>query len=160
MELVDWCRYAAGTEPTSVVAVRHAETPGAEIDDYQMMSLDFSQTGRPGDGAIAQISCGYYMPRQWEEAVGFRPPPALQVVCENGIAFIDLPANLVWFDTAGRHQESLESERPVGEHMLVQFHRKVTSLVRAMSGLDDAIKAMRIVHAAATSQSEGRRVTI
>ena len=100
MELVDWCRYAAGTEPTSVVAVRHAETPGAEIDDYQMMSLDFSQTGRPGDGAIAQISCGYYMPRQWEEAVGFRPPPALQVVCENGIAFIDLPANLVWFDTA------------------------------------------------------------
>ena len=160
MELVDWCRYAAGTEPTSVVAVRHAEKPGAEIDDYQMMSLDFSQTGRPGDGAIAQISCGYYMPRQWEEAVGFRPPPALQVVCENGIAFIDLPANLVWFDTAGRHQESLESERPVGEHMLVQFHRKVTSLVRAMSGLDDAIKAMRIVHAAATSQSEGRRVTI
>ena len=144
MELVDWCRYAAGTEPTSVVAVRHAEKPGAEIDDYQMMSLDFSQTGRPGDGAIAQISCGYYMPRQWEEAVGFRPPPALQVVCENGIAFIDLPANLVWFDTAGRHQESLESERPVGEHMLVQFHRKVTSLVRAMSGLDDAIKAMRI----------------
>ena len=85
---------------------------------------------------------------------------ALQVVCENGIAFIDLPANLVWFDTAGRHQESLESERPVGEHMLVQFHRKVTSLVRAMSGLDDALKAMRIVQAAATSQSEGRRVTL
>ena len=138
MELVDWCRYAAGTEPTSVVAVRHAETPGAEIDDYQMMSLDFSQTGRPGDGAIAQISCGYYMPRQWEEAVGFRPPPALQVVCENGIAFIDLPSNLVWFDTAGRHQESLESERPVGEHMLVQFHRKVTSLVRAMSEIGRA----------------------
>jgi predicted dehydrogenase len=160
MELVDWCRYAAGTEPTSVVAVRHAETPGAEIDDYQMMSLDFSQSGRPGDGAIAQISCGYYMPRQWEEAVGFRPPPALQVVCENGIAFIDLPSSLVWFDTAGRHQESLESERPVGEHMLVQFHRKVTSLVRAVSGLDDSLKAMRIVQAAATSQAEGRRVGV
>jgi predicted dehydrogenase len=160
MELVDWCRYAAGTEPTSVVAVRHAETPGAEVDDYQMMSLDFSQTGRPGDGAIAQISCGYYMPRQWEEAVGFRPPPALQVVCENGIAFIDLPSSLVWFDTAGRHQESLESERPVGEHMLVQFHRKVTSLVRAVSGLDDSLKAMRIVQAAATSQAEGRRVSV
>ncbi len=160
MELVDWCRYAAGTEPTSVVAVRHAETPGAEIDDYQMMSLDFSQSGRPGDGAIAQISCGYYMPRQWEEAVGFRPPPALQVVCENGIAFIDRPSSLVWFDTAGRHQESLESERPVGEHMLVQFHRKVTSLVRAVSGLDDSLKAMRIVQAAATSQAEGRRVGV
>ena len=160
MELVDWCRYVVGEEPTSVVAVRHAETPGADVDDYQMMSLDFSPTGRPGDGVLAQISCGYYMPRQWEEAVGFRPPPALQVVCENGIAFIDLPSNLVWFDTAGRQQESLESERPVGEHMLVQFHRKVTSLVRAVSGLDDSLRAMQIVQAAAESQREGRRIVI
>jgi predicted dehydrogenase len=160
MELVDWCRYVAGVEPTSVVAVRHAEVAGGDSDDYQMMSLDFSTTGRPGDGGLAQISCGYYMPRCWEEAVGFRPPPALQVVCANGIAFIDMPASLVWFDTAGRHQESLESERPVGEYMLVQFHRKVTSLVRAMSGLDDALRAMEIVQAAAESQREGRRVPL
>lgn len=160
MELVDWCRYVAGAEPTSVVAVRHAETPGGEVDDYQMMSLDFSQNGKPGDGIVAQVSCGYYMPRQWEEAVGFRPPPALQVVCDKGIAFIDLPSSLVWFDDAGRHQESLESERPVGECMLLQFHRKVTSLVRAMSGLDDALKAMQIVQAAAASQAEGRRVSV
>ena len=160
MELVDWCRYVAGEDPTSVVAVRHAETPGGETDDYQMMSLDFSQAAPPGNGAIAQISCGYYMPRCWEEAVGFRPPAALQVACENGIAFIDLPSSLVWFDTAGRHQESLESERPIGEHMLVQFHRKVTSLVRAVSGLDDALLAMRVVQAAAVSQAEGRRMQL
>jgi len=160
MELVDWCRYVAGAEPTSVVAVRHAEAPGGATADYQMMSLDFTPHGPPGEGAIAQISCGYYMPREWEEAVGFRPPPALQVVCERGIAFIDLPSSLVWFDGAGRHQESLESERPVGECMLLQFHRKVTSLVRAMSGLDDALKAMQVVQAAATSQTEGRRVAL
>jgi predicted dehydrogenase len=160
MELVDWCRYVAGVEPTSVVAVRHAETPGADVDDYKMMSLDFSTTGRPGDGPLAQISCGYYMPRQWDEAVGFRPPPGRQVVCDNGIAFVDLPSGLVWFDSMGRHQESLESERPVGECMLVQFHRKVTSLVRAMSGLDDSLRAMQIVQAASTSQRDGRRVEL
>lgn len=160
MELVDWCRYVAGLDPTSVVAVRHAETLGAESDDYQMMSLDFTHGAAPGNGAIAQISCGYYMPGCWEEAVGFRPPAALQVACENGIAFIDLPAGLVWFDTAGRHQESLDSDRPVGEQMLVQFHRKVTSLVRHMSGLDDALTAMRVVQAAAASQLEGRRVRL
>jgi len=164
MELVDWCRYVAGAEPTSVVSVRHAEVPGAETDDYQMMSLDFTAAhdGQPipGNGPLAQISCGYYMPRQWEEAVGFRPPAALQVACEKGIAFIDLPSNLVWFDGVGRHQESLESERPVGEQMLLQFHRKVTSLVRAVSGLDDTLKAIQIVQAAATSQSEGRRVQL
>jgi predicted dehydrogenase len=147
-----------------VVSVRHAEVPGGETDDYQMMSLDFTppHEGQPtsGNGALAQISCGYYMPRQWEEAVGFRPPAALQVACEKGIAFIDLPSSLVWFDGVGRHQESLDSDRPVGEQMLLQFHRKVTSLVRAMSGLDDTLKAMQIVQAAATSQSEGRRVQV
>ncbi|MFM1996435.1 MAG: Inositol 2-dehydrogenase/D-chiro-inositol 3-dehydrogenase [Planctomycetota bacterium] len=168
MELVDWCRYVVGEDPTSVVSVRHAEQPDGDLDDYQMMSLDFSPAptsapGRPavpGNGALAQISCGYYMQRQWEEAVGFRPPAALQVACDRGIAFIDLPATLVWFDEAGRHQESLESDRPVGEQMLLQFHRKVTSLVRAVSGLDDTLKAMRIVQAAATSQAEGRRVPV
>jgi predicted dehydrogenase len=160
MELVDWCRYVAGTEPTSVIAVRHAEAAGAELDDYRMMSLDFTTAGQPGDGPLAQISCGYYMPRGWDEAVGFRPPPALQVVCEQGIAFADLPASLVWFDTAGRHQESLDADRPVGETMLGQFHRKVTSLVRHMSGLDDTLRAMQVVQAATTSQAEGRRVRL
>ena len=160
MELVDWCRYVAGEEPTSVVAVRHAENPGDETDDYQMMSLDFTQQASPGNGTIAQISCGYYMPRCWEEAAGFRPPAALQVACTNGIAFIDLPASLVWFDTVGRHQESLDSDRPVNEHMLLQFHRKVTSLVRHVSGLDDTLRAMHIVHSAAASQKEGRRIRL
>ena len=196
MELVDWCRYVAGCEPTSVVAVRHAGAAEGEPDDYRMMSLDFSPGSPPGDGTdgpasgdgalapipghgilnpipgdgilnpipghgiLAQISCGYYMPSRWEEAVSFRPPAALQVACEQGIAFVDLPAGLVWFDTAGRHQESLESERPVGEQMLVQFHRRVTSLVRSMSGLDDALQALRVVQAGETSQAEGRRVRL
>lgn len=160
MELVDWCRYVAGVEPTSVVAVRHAGIPGSSGDDYRMMSLDFSTTGRPGDGILAQVSCGYYMPRTWEEAVTFRPPAALQVACDRGIAFVDLPASLVWFDDVGRHQETLDAERPVGEQMLLQFHRKVTSLVRQMSGLDDVLRALQVVQAAATSEAEGRRVGV
>ena len=160
MELVDWCRYVAGTEPTSVVAVRHAEVPGGAVDDYQMMSLDFTSQGSPGNGPIAQISCGYYIPAMWEEAVGFRPPSALQVACEKGIAFVDHPAGLVWFDTAGRHQESLDADRSVGEQMLLQFHRKVTSLVRPHSGLDEVLRAMQVIQAAAVSQLEGRRVAL
>jgi predicted dehydrogenase len=158
VELVDWCRYVAGIEPQSVVSIRHAEAAGEAGDDYRMMSVDFSPPGHTGDGVVAQISCGSYMPRRWEEAVSFRPPAALQAACAEGIAFVDLPSSLVWFDTAGRHQESLESERPVGEQMLVQFHRRVTSLVRSMSGLDDALAAIRVVQAGETSQAEGRRV--
>ena len=88
---------------------------------------------------------------------GYRPLPALQVSCERGIAFVDLPATLVWFDEAGRHQESLESERPVGEQLLTQFHRAVTSLVRKTNDLEDSYKALMIVEQARRSQAEKAR---
>lgn len=161
VELVDWCRYVVGSEPTSVIGLMHHVAPESYDNDYRMMSLDFSPPGsHAGTGVIAQISSGYYMPAHWEEAVSFRPPPALQVACEKGIAFIDLPAQVIWFDHAGRHQESLESERAVGEQLLSQFHRSVTSLVRNPGGLDDAYRALVVVLAAHRSHEEGRRITL
>ncbi len=159
MELVDWCRYVVGEEPTSVVGVRHAGPDGQQAD-YHMMSLDFSPTDEPGMGATAQISTGHYIPAYWHEAISFRPPAALQVCCERGIAFVDLPATLTWFDEAGRHMESLDSERPVGEQLLTLFHRGVTSLVRKISDLEDAYRALQVVLAAKQSFVERRRVDL
>lgn len=164
VDLVDWCCYVVGHKPTSLVGLRHrgpADRGGDLLeDDYQMMSLDFSEGGEPGTGPTAQISCGRYMPAAWQEAVAYRPPAALQVACEHGIAFVDLPTTLVWFDKAGRHQESLDSERPVGEQLLSQFHRAVTSLVRNSSGLEDAYRALAIVAEARASHADGRRVRL
>ena len=161
VELIDWCRYVIGKEPTSVLGLRHRADGGTIEDDYQMMSLDFSDPGAgPGTGATAQISCGRYMPMAWQEAVAYRPPAALQVACEHGIAFIDLPATLVWFDKAGRHQESLDSERPVGEQLLSQFYRSVTSLVRNTSGLEDAYRALAVVLESRRSHAENRRIML
>ena len=137
-----------GCEPTSVLGLRTSRRrPTPSEIDYEMMSLDFSGASGPGTQITAQISSGRYMPACWPEAVAFRPPAALQVACENGVAFIDLPSTLVWFDKAGRHMESLDSERPVGEQCFSQFHRSVTSLVRSTSGLEDAYRAMVIVQA-------------
>ncbi|MCU0876234.1 MAG: Gfo/Idh/MocA family oxidoreductase [Pirellulaceae bacterium] len=160
IEQVDWCRYVVGEEPTSVVGIEHACTEMRDGDDYQMMSLDFSQQGELGTGAIAQISCGRYLPTAWPEAVAFRPPAALQVCCERGVAFIDLPATLTWFDEAGRHMESLDSERPVGERLLMQFYRAVTSLVRKTSDMSDAYRALMLTLAARQSFAEGRRIDV
>jgi len=161
MELVDWCRYVTGREPTSVMGLRHSSATDPNEDDYQMMNLDFSDPELgPGSGATAQISCGRYMPSQWLEAMAFRPPAALQVACENGIAFIELPAQLVWFDGAGRHQESLESERLVGEQLLSSFHRSVTSLIRNPAGLEDAYRALAVVIQARQSHAENRRILL
>jgi predicted dehydrogenase len=157
VELVDWCCYVVGWSPTAVTGVVHRRD--AE-EDYQMMSLDFSDVKAPGTGPVAQISCGRYIPAQWQEAISYRPLAALQVSCERGIAFIDLPTTLIWFDDAGRHQESLESERPVGEQLLTQFYRAVTSLVRKGSDLEEAYRAMHVVEQARRSHHEGRRIAL
>ncbi len=156
LELVDWCRYVVGREPTSVFGAVHQQLP--DQVDYQMMSLDFSPDGAVGVGPLAQISCSRYLRAVWHEAVSFRPPAELQVCCERGVAFVDLPTSLVWFDDAGRHLESLGGERPVGEQMLMQFHRAVTSLVRKTGDLEDAYRALRIVLAAQESGCSGHRV--
>lgn len=160
IEMIDWCCYVVDRPAAHVVSVRHAAPADPAESDYQMMSLDFSATEHPGTGPLAQISSGQYIPVNWEEAIGFRPPAALQVACERGIAFIDLPTSLVWFDDAGRHQESLESERPVDESMLLQFHRATTSLVRRIGGLGDMVRALQILEAAAESQATGKRVPL
>ena len=95
----------------------------------------------------------------WEEAITYRPLAALQVRAK-GIAFVDLPTTLVWFDEAGRHQESLDSERPIGEQLLTHFYRSVTSLVRRTSDLEDAYRAIRVIQAARQSHAEGRRIEL
>jgi predicted dehydrogenase len=160
VQLVDWCRYVVSRPPTSVLGLSHS-APSGEEKDYEMMSLDFAgPSGETGSGVTCQISSGRYMPILWHEAVSYRPPAALQVACENGIAFIDLPSTLVWFDSAGRHMESLDSERPVGEQLLNQFHRAVTSLVRNTSGLEDAFQAMSIVQQARESHRTGCRMPL
>ncbi len=160
MELVDWCRYVIGTDPYSVMAVRHEHEIAETDSDYQFLNLEFPKTESSSQGAIAQISIGHYVPQQWTEALSFRRPASLQVCCENGIAFLDLPNNIVWFDDAGQHSESLESDRPVGEQLLNHFHRAVTSLVRKTSDLEDAYRAMTVVQAAATSIQKQKRIEL
>lgn len=159
VELVDWCRYVVGDEPRWVTGIRYA-APGSGGPEYQMMSLDFSPGSEPGTGAVAQISCGRYFPAGWREAISYRPLASLQVCCERGIAFVDLPTTVIWFDDAGRHQESLDSERPTTERLLTQFHRAVTSLVRQGRDLDDACRAIAIVDRATQSFLQGVRLPV
>ena len=160
IEQVDWCRYVVDREPSAVTGVVHYADEGFWAEDYEMMTLEFSPPGQPGGGPIAQISCGRYVPAGWQEAISYRPLAALQVSCDRGIAFVDLPATLVWFDEAGRHQESLDSERPVGEQLLTHFFRSVTSLVRRTCDLEDAYRAVCVIQAARQSHKEGRRIEL
>ncbi len=156
VELIDWCRYVVGSEPSSVLSLVHGAEPNP---DYRLLSVRFEGPKCVPEGVTCQISCGQYIPSRWNEAIGFRPPPGLQVSCERGLAFIDLPSQLVWFDEAGRHVESLDSERPVGEQLLTQFHRAVTSLLRKMGDLHDACWAIEVLQASKESAVSGQRIS-
>lgn len=164
IELIDWCRFTVGSEPSFVTSTAHTippQTPdGSSSPDYQTITLDFSEGNRPGMGPMAQISCSRYIPACWSEALGYRPRAAMQVACEHGIAFIDLPSTLVWFDQAGRHHESLDGERPLSERLLTQFFRAVTSLVVNTSDMDDTYRAVQILEKAEQSHREGRRLEL
>ncbi len=157
LELVDWCSYIVGEPGAWVQAIRHPSLHDQDESDYQVLSLGFGNPNRPDPEVLAQISCGAYIPTAWHEAIAYRPPAAIQVCCEKGLAFVDLPSTLVWFDDAGRHQESLESENPVGQQLLTQFYRAVTSLVRKVGGLDDTLCAQGILRRAEESMRSGTR---
>jgi len=158
--LIDWCCFVVGEQPAEVTGLVHTRADDSLEEDYQMLTLHFSDREHPGTGAVAQISCGRYVPDQWHEAITYRPLAALQISCKQGIAFVDLPSTLIWFDERGRHQESLENERPVGEQLLAQFHRIVTSPVHKTSDLEDACRALSIAKAARQSHSQGRRIAL
>lgn len=158
MEMIDWVCYLCGRSPESVLGVAQ---PGTQLteSEYQMLSLDFAEDEeRNFPAAVAQLSLGTYIPPKWKDAMPFRRPASIQVCCPNGIAFLDLPSTLIWFDEGGQHSESLEYERPVGEQLLTQFYRAVVSLIRVSSDLDDVYRSMNIVAAVRRSIESQQRV--
>jgi predicted dehydrogenase len=158
VELVDWCRFLVGEEPTWVQGIRHPFIQNPSVSNYQVVSLGFGDPERESDSVLAQISCGAYIPAQWHEAIAFRPPAAIQVCCTNGLAFVDLPTSLVWFDSAGRHQESLDHEPSGCQMLLQQFHRSVTSPVQRVENLNDIYVAINIVSLARESMLAAQRM--
>lgn len=162
IELMDWCSFVAGKPISSIHANSHSSCESQQLD-YCSLSL---QLGLCDDDpelkntypTTAQISCGSYIPASWQEAIHFQQPSAMQVRCENGLAFLDLPNTLTWFDEAGRHQESLEAELNVGQQLLTQFHRSVTSLVRKMADLEDVCRGLQAIQVARQSMNEHRRM--
>jgi len=157
VELIDWCRYVVDAEPASLVAVSH-NPRGDDCADYFSLSLDFADSAETGKGAMAMIACGEYVPKSCEESIAYRRPADLKVVCDRGLAFVDLPYTVAWFDSAGQHLETLDHERPVGEQLLMHFHRAVESLVLKTASLEDAHRALSIASKARQSCALGQRI--
>ena len=134
----------------------------AHDKDYEMMSLDFAAAGgragqrRDGPDQLRPVHAGLLA--RGGHAIGRRR--RCRWPASTGVAFIDLPSTLVWFDKAGRHMESLDSERPVGEQLLNQFHRSVTSLIAQHVGPGRRLSGHVDRAAGPISHAEGRRVPL
>ena len=154
VELIDWCNYIIADVPTALQGLKHNFQSGGNPSCLLNLNLDYGAAGQPS--AMAQIRMARILPESWKDALGYRRPAALQVTCEKGVAYIDSPTTIIWFDDAGQHTESLEADRPVGEQLLTLFHHAVTSLVRKTNDLEDAYRARMIVgqaeHCFATRQ--------
>jgi predicted dehydrogenase len=157
MESVDWCANLVGRPPSSVISSLHEEHSPQRDAYYQMLNIEFPGADSNPVPVMAQMSVGHYIPERWPDALAYRRPASIQICCERGVAFVDLPTSVIWFDDAGQHTESLESDSPVGEQMLRMFYRAVTSLVRRSSDLVDTYRAMRVVMAAQESVRSGTR---
>lgn len=157
MELVDWCSYLVGRPPQSVLSALHEQHTRERDAWYQMVNLEFPPEAADLPPVMSQMSVGHYVPDRWQEALAYRRPASIQICCDRGMAFVDLPSSINWFDDSGIHSEALDSERPVGERMLDQFYRAVTSLVRRNGDLNDSVQAMKVVQAAMESARTGQR---
>ena len=140
-----------------VFGVMHAGKSDPAEEDYQMMSLDFSEpSARQRAGGADQLRP--LRSPHWQEAITYRPLPALQVSCERGIAFVDLPldAGLV---RRSRPASGVAGKRAAGGRAALDaVSSSVTSLVRKTNDLEDAYRAPLIVEEARRTQEEGRRV--
>lgn len=157
MESIDWCSYIIGRPPSSVCSALHEEHTDQRDVFYQMLNMEFTAESPDQSPVMSQMSVGHYIPERWSDALAYRRPASIQICCERGVAFVDLPSTVIWFDDAGQHTESLEMDMPVGEQMLSLFYRAVTSLVRRSTDLIDTYRAMRVVIAANESVATGQR---
>ncbi|MEC9091552.1 MAG: Gfo/Idh/MocA family oxidoreductase [Planctomycetota bacterium] len=168
VELIDWCNYIIGKPPTGVLGIQHRFATNQKQSGFLNLTLDYETQGNGTSEAdktgnetvLAQIRLARTLPELWKDALGYRRPASLQVTCERGVAYIDSPTTITWFDDAGQHTESLESDRPVGEQLLTLFHRSVTSLVRKTNDLADAYRARIIVDRAEESLQSQRRISL
>lgn len=143
--LLDWCSFIFGACPTTVSAFGSQVLPGrarsADDRDFDSFAARFP------DGGTAQVSYSLYHRAEWGDAGRFLPPSGIQVFAERGVAWLEMPDHIQWWDAEGPHEERLPVEPTVGDVLNDQFHRLVQGLPSQAPTIRDALEAARLVAA-------------
>jgi predicted dehydrogenase len=147
LHLADWLRFVFSQDPTTSQSAGGCFSTGPSRGFETLIA-------RFGNACVGQATVLRYLQPQWTEAARFQRSACFQVVAEHGMAFLDMPGQITWFDQSGRHDESLDMDRPIGEMLNDRFYRIVRHGLNPSPGLDDAVWARRMILQARDSQVE------
>jgi predicted dehydrogenase len=145
LQIADWFRFLFSQDPTSTQSFCDGLMPGPcrGVDTLVV---------RFGDACVGQATVLRFHQSQWTEAAKAGRNASFRVIAERGMAFLNMPGEITWFDQSGRHEESLDMDRPLGELLNERFYRIVQHGLTPSPGLDDALWARRIVREAREAQ--------
>lgn len=139
VQMADWLRFVFSEEPVSARSTVSCVAGTGPSRGFETLVARF------GDSKVGQATLRRFLSPRWSEAARFQRPPSFQVIAEFGVAYLELPGEVTWFDESGQHQESLESDRPLGELLSDRFYRTIVHGLNPSPGLADAISARRMV---------------
>jgi hypothetical protein len=137
--MADWLRFVFARDPTSTRSLGEYKIGHGPSRGFETLIAEF------GDSAVGQATVRRFLQPRWTEAAEFRRPPGFQVVAEHGMASLEMPGEITWFDESGRHDESLEMDRPLGELLADRFYRIIVHGLNPSPGLADMEWARRMV---------------
>jgi predicted dehydrogenase len=125
--------------------------------------LNVLATGVEGLGFVNllfEFSCGRVVQITRRRGSGTRSSLHVRVVAEKGQATVKLPAQVAWTSGDGKHVHVLQPYRPLYQVILEHFGEIVRGKASPGPNLNDALRVIHWLRAAALSWSEGRRVSL
>lgn len=131
LHMADWLRFVFSCDPSMTRSSGEYRVSHGPSRGFETLVAEFGGSG------VGQATLQRFAQPHWTEAANFHRPPSFQVVAEHGMAFLEMPGEVTWFDQSGRHDESLEMDRPLGEMLADRFYRIIVHGLNPSPGLSD-----------------------
>ncbi len=146
--LTDWVRQMIAENVAKIVETNtstslalNQKSPAGEVE-FCSFTLQFN------GGAIAQMTCYRHHQSRWGDIARVPAGPGFQVFAERGMAFLDMPDQIRWYDSSGYHEERLSEARSIGEILNLEFHSLVTNGPYDGPTIDDVVSINEILQPA------------
>jgi predicted dehydrogenase len=144
--LLDWCRYVVRL--TMIRLEAHPLDPPLPPDKpHHRVAIEFGD-GREHGAVRSTAELVVRHPEASPQDAANRSHPSFTVLCENGEAVIEGPAQIRWTLTGGETAtESLTADRSEVEVMIDHFCRRLVGGLIPVADISDVCRGLRLVHA-------------